>query len=107
MTLLRKIVLLVPLFVRKLYGTSITTGATTCSALLAVLGGAIIQPSDPRFHNASQDAWNLFNTQFNPSCVVFPNQSSDVVKAMTLIFHHECDYAVQAGGHSAMPGWNK
>ncbi|KAF9516756.1 hypothetical protein BS47DRAFT_1360003 [Hydnum rufescens UP504] len=41
-----------------------------------------------------------------PTCIVFPRNSSDAVFAMRTIFHSDAHHAVRGGGHSAMPSWN-
>ncbi|KAG7095012.1 hypothetical protein E1B28_005807 [Marasmius oreades] len=63
-------------------------------------------PGHPQYTNATHSAWNVFNTEFMPACIVFPRDASHVQAAMKTIYEHRVRYAVQAGGHSAMKGWN-
>ena len=41
-----------------------------------------------------------------PTCIVFPTCTEDVVVAMRAIYAADSHYAVRGGGHSAMSGWN-
>lgn len=84
-----------------------TRAATTCTSLQGTLGGDIIQLSSGLEYNASAtNAWSLYNTDDKPACIVLPRSASDVQVAMAAIFQDKIRYAVQAGGHSAMTGWN-
>lgn len=84
--------------------------AQTCQELQSTLGPAIVQNriSGPEYAIGANAAWNAFNTEINfqPTCIVFVKKTEDVQVAMKTIFDNEADYAVQAGGHSAMKGWN-
>lgn len=89
-------------------GTPNPATTTACSALQHQLGTATVQTSSgPEYLNASTNAWNLFNDIQRPACIVFPESAGDVQAAMTMIFNHNIHYAVQAGSHTAMEGWNK
>ncbi|KDR71083.1 hypothetical protein GALMADRAFT_229731 [Galerina marginata CBS 339.88] len=85
---------------------STTPTFRTCTHLQTSLGSDIVQFSGPEYLNASTNAWSLFNTESRPTCIVFPRQASHVQVAMTAIFQDKVHYAVKAGGHSAMTGWN-
>lgn len=84
--------------------------ARTCQELQSTLGPAIVQEriSGPEYATGANAAWNAFNTEINfqPTCIVFVKKTEDVQVAMKTIFDNEADSAVQAGGHSAMKGWN-
>ncbi|KAE9397561.1 FAD-binding domain-containing protein [Gymnopus androsaceus JB14] len=62
----------------------------------------------PQYAIGVNSAWNAFNNEvnFQPACVVFAAKAEHVQVAMKAIFDNDVDYAVQAGGHSAMKGWN-
>ncbi|KAF8574997.1 FAD-binding domain-containing protein [Ramaria rubella] len=77
-----------------------------CTSIVATLGQSTVQSSGVEYDAAAHGAWNLFNTDFEPTCIVFPRNASHVQTAMKAIFEAESDYAVQAGGHSTMKGWN-
>ncbi|KAF7297479.1 FAD-binding domain-containing protein [Mycena indigotica] len=78
-----------------------------CAALNKSLGSTLVQTSSgPEYDFSVHNAWNFQNTLFNPTCIVFPRQTSHVQTAMKAIFKAKAHYAVQAGSHSAMKGWN-
>jgi hypothetical protein len=83
-------------------------GTIACSLLQQELGTTIVQSSGSAQYDAGvAHAWNFFNEVIEPSCIVFPSATADVQTAMRTIFQTGSRYAVQAGGHSAMIGWNK
>ncbi|THV04042.1 FAD-binding domain-containing protein [Dendrothele bispora CBS 962.96] len=87
--------------------TTTSNATLACNQAQSILGDSTVQtPSDSDYAGASTAPWNLFNTQFKPACVVLPRNNTDVQVAMRSIFQFDVDYAVQAGGHSAMKGWN-
>ncbi|KAE9397560.1 FAD-binding domain-containing protein [Gymnopus androsaceus JB14] len=90
--------------------TSTTPSAQTCLQLQLTLGPSIVQSRSfgPHYTIGVNSAWNAFNTEvnFQPACVVFATKAEHVQIAMKAIFDNNLDYAVQAGGHSAMRGWN-
>lgn len=86
-----------------------TIATTTCSQIQSSLGSSIVQtPSGPDYTLGANSAWSSFNTEpnFQPTCIVFANSTEHVSVAMKAIFQNQANYAVQAGGHSGMPGWN-
>ncbi|KDR68178.1 hypothetical protein GALMADRAFT_146431 [Galerina marginata CBS 339.88] len=83
-----------------------STAFRTCAQLQGTLGPDIIQFSGPEYLNASTRAYSLFNTEDRPTCIVFPRETSHVQVAMAAIFLNEVHYAVRAGGHAGMTGWN-
>lgn len=78
-----------------------------CSFIESLLGAIKVQSSGPQFEAGATEAWNLANAQLQPACIVFPLETSDVQVAMKAIFQFSARYAVQAGGHSTMAGWDK
>ncbi|KAF9069819.1 FAD-binding domain-containing protein [Rhodocollybia butyracea] len=77
-----------------------------CSSIESLLGPTKIQSSGPQFEAGATRAWNLANAQIRPACIVFPLETSDVQVAMRTIFQFNTRYAIQAGGHSGMEGWD-
>ncbi|KAJ7590615.1 FAD-binding domain-containing protein [Mycena floridula] len=78
-----------------------------CSRIQLALGTTIAQTSQgPEYNATATGAWNLVNDLLRPTCIVFPRKTSDVQIAMTAIYQAKARYSVQAGGHSAMQGWN-
>lgn len=78
-----------------------------CEQLRLRLGSSIVQRSGRAYDSGTSHAWNSFNTEYHPTCIVFPERTRHVQIAMEAIYSHDAHYAVQAGGHSAMKGWNK
>jgi hypothetical protein len=82
--------------------------ATVCAYLRFELGQGIVQlENDEYYTTAMANPYSLFNTVYRPSCVVVPTNSAHVQAAMKAIYRGRVRYAVQAGGHSGMTGWNK
>jgi hypothetical protein len=81
-------------------------GVATCTTLQSALGTDIVMLSGPQYTAGASGAWNVFNTKSSPACIVFPKDTTHVQTAMTAIYQNKVRYAVQAGGHSAMKGWN-
>ncbi|KAF7343432.1 FAD-binding protein [Mycena venus] len=77
-----------------------------CNQLEGLLGSPLVQSSGPSYETAATNAWNLQNSEYQPTCVVFPTTSDHVQVAMKAIYDARSQYAVQAGSHSAMKGWN-
>ncbi|KAF9075479.1 hypothetical protein BDP27DRAFT_1212193 [Rhodocollybia butyracea] len=89
--------------------TQARIATTTCSQLQSSLGSVIVQTtSGPDYTLGANSAWSSFNTEpnFQPTCIVFANSTEHVQVAMKAIYKNQANYAVQAGGHSGMPGWN-
>jgi hypothetical protein len=72
-----------------------------------MLGESIIQSNGTKYLASAKGTWNLFNSEYSPTCIVFPGNASHVQTAMKAIYLAGVKYAVQAGGHSAMKGWDK
>lgn len=82
--------------------------ASVCAYLRFELGQSIVQlQNDEYYTKAMANPYSLFNTVSRPSCVVVPTSTAHVQAAMKAINRGRVRYAVQAGGHSAMTGWNK
>ncbi|KAF9044202.1 hypothetical protein BJ165DRAFT_1528763 [Panaeolus papilionaceus] len=87
--------------------TALKSTLRTCNILQESLGSEVVQLSgSPDFNASSTGAWSLFNNIPRPACVVLPRSAFDVQTTMAVIFRNKNRYAVQAGGHSAMTGWN-
>ncbi|KAF9524908.1 hypothetical protein CPB83DRAFT_860445 [Crepidotus variabilis] len=87
--------------------TPILAAEDACSSLQASLGSTIVQSSGGKdYSSGTSNAWSYLNNQQQPSCIVFPQKAAHVQTAMTAIYRNNARYAVQAGGHSAVTGWN-
>ncbi|KAJ7463605.1 FAD-binding domain-containing protein [Mycena latifolia] len=92
--------------------SSNTTAALTsasskaCAAIRVKLGSSIVKSSGLEYNATVMDPWSLFNSLDRPTCIVYPRTVSHVQAAMKSIFRFSSHYAVQAGAHSTMVGWN-
>ncbi|KAJ7193115.1 FAD-binding domain-containing protein [Mycena pura] len=77
-----------------------------CSTIKLSLGLSIVESSGPEYNATVQGPWSLFNSVDRPTCIVYPRAASHVQVAMARIFEFSSRYAVQAGAHSAMVGYN-
>ncbi|KAJ7032358.1 FAD-binding domain-containing protein [Mycena alexandri] len=83
-----------------------TAAAQACAELQSDLGSTIVEASGAEYNATSQGPWSLFNSLDRPTCIVYPRTATHVQLAMASIFQHKSHYAVQAGAHSPMIGWN-
>lgn len=92
-----------------LFATSNGTSAANnaCAHILSSLGSTVVQSFGTEYEAGASGAWNLFNDDYRPTCIVFPREASHVQVAMNAIYQAKSHYAAQAGGHTAMKGWNK
>ncbi|KAF7335888.1 FAD-binding protein [Mycena sanguinolenta] len=83
-----------------------SAASSACDAILHALGSSVVQSSGSEYNATTQDTWNLFDTLDQPTCIVYPHTVSDFQVAMADNFRFGSHYAVQAGAHSAMVGYN-
>ncbi|KAF7366687.1 FAD-binding protein [Mycena sanguinolenta] len=86
--------------------TNYIAALNACTQLDVLLGFPLVQSSGPSYETAATNAWNLQNSEFHPTCIVFPTTSDHVQVAMRAIYDAKSHYAVQAGSHTAMKFWN-
>ncbi|KAJ6615152.1 hypothetical protein B0H10DRAFT_2042344 [Mycena sp. CBHHK59/15] len=79
---------------------------TACTHLQTSLGSTVVQSSGAEYTESVANTWNFLNAELHPTCIVFPRNSVHVQAAMKAIYDAKSNYAVQAGAHSAMKGWN-
>ncbi|KAJ6532965.1 FAD-binding domain-containing protein [Mycena capillaripes] len=77
-----------------------------CAAIRLDLGSSIVETSGLEYAATVQGPWSLFNSLDRPTCIVYARTAAHVQVAMTSIYRFGSHYAVQAGAHSAMVGWN-
>ncbi|KAF7327194.1 FAD-binding protein [Mycena kentingensis (nom. inval.)] len=88
---------------------SVAAGSSpdACADITVVLGPSLIKSSGPQYNaTATELPWNLFNSVDSPTCIVYPKTSGHVQSAMRVIFLRDSRYAVIAGGHASMRGYN-
>ncbi|KAJ7485296.1 hypothetical protein FB451DRAFT_1127443 [Mycena latifolia] len=86
--------------------TTAAGGRLACRALSSGPISPFVKSSGPEFQAGLAATWNLLNAELVPTCIVFPETTEHVSIAMTAIHSFKARYAVQAGGHSAMQGWD-
>ncbi|KAI3604575.1 fad dependent [Moniliophthora roreri] len=85
----------------------IDAGQAACSSLVSLLGSELVQSqSGIDFQSSVNTPLNLINNALVPACVVYPTNTTHVSAAMSAVYQAKSRYAVLAGGHSAMKGWN-
>ncbi|KAJ7366319.1 FAD-binding domain-containing protein [Mycena albidolilacea] len=84
----------------------VSASSLACAAIQLDLGSSVVEYSGSEYSATVQGPWSLFNSLDRPTCIVYPRAASHVQVAMSKIFSFGSQYAVQAGAHSAMVGWN-
>ncbi|CBQ68956.1 conserved hypothetical protein [Sporisorium reilianum SRZ2] len=85
------------------------SAASACAELTAVLPtGTVLTPSanSSAYVAAQSSSFNVLNSALRPTCIVRPRSTLHVSVAMARIFAHGAHYAVRAGGHTGMRGWD-
>ncbi|PFH49706.1 hypothetical protein AMATHDRAFT_147027 [Amanita thiersii Skay4041] len=94
-------------FIKRKDGNRQDVAQDTCQKLQSKLGTTVVQTDGSDEWSTTIDApWNLANDGVEPACIVFPYDYTHVSAAMKEIFNNGANYAVQAGSHTAMQGWN-
>ncbi|KAJ6622881.1 FAD-binding domain-containing protein [Mycena sp. CBHHK59/15] len=86
--------------------SDVSAASFSCTNLTASLGLSLVQTSGTEYTATAQGTWSLFNSLDTPTCIVYPQSTADVQTIMTAIYHTQSKYAVLAGGHSGMVGYN-
>ncbi|KAJ6595028.1 FAD-binding domain-containing protein [Mycena vulgaris] len=86
--------------------STIPASSLACTAIRRDLGALIVESSGSEYTATVQGPWSLFNSLDRPTCIVYPRTAAHVQTAMKGIFQFGSHYAVQAGAHSGMVGWN-
>ncbi|KAJ7813946.1 FAD-binding domain-containing protein [Mycena olivaceomarginata] len=77
-----------------------------CALTSLEIGDVYVESSGSEYQETASNTWSLFNSFTKPTCVVYPRTTEHVQSVMGNIFLMGANYAVQAGAHSAMVGWN-
>ncbi|KAJ7055738.1 FAD-binding domain-containing protein [Mycena amicta] len=89
-----------------LQARAVSSSFLACAAIRLELGSSIVESSGAEYDATIANVWNLFNSLEHPTCIVYPRNTGHVQVAMANIFVFGSHYAVQAGAHSGMVGWN-
>ncbi|SAM83774.1 uncharacterized protein UBRO_06519 [Ustilago bromivora] len=88
-----------------------SAAAGACSALTRTLTSSspiLLTPTinATSYSDAKQGGYNPLNNKLSPTCIIQPTTTSDVASAMKAIYRNNANYAVRAGGHTGMAGWD-
>ncbi|KAJ7685680.1 FAD-binding domain-containing protein [Mycena polygramma] len=86
--------------------SDLTTAMSACSNLTASFGPTIVETGGAQYNATAQGTWSLFNSLDRPTCIAYPTSTAQVQTIMKAIYAAGSKYAVIAGGHSAMVGYN-
>ncbi|KAF7337887.1 FAD-binding protein [Mycena venus] len=86
--------------------TDLAAATYACTNLTATLGTKNVLESGAQYSITANGTWSLFNSLDQPTCIVYPASTAHVQTAMTAIYETGSKYAVIAGGHSGMVGYN-
>ncbi|KAH8701954.1 hypothetical protein BGW36DRAFT_394738 [Talaromyces proteolyticus] len=81
---------------------TISLGRTACTNLTGSLGADKVDsnPLDLRYIDSREDYWNVLQSNYQPSCIVYPTSAQDVSIAVQAIRLSGSRFAVKAGGHN-------
>ncbi|GAB1522844.1 hypothetical protein RhiTH_005969 [Rhizoctonia solani] len=77
---------------------------TCCERLAKGLSQKVIAPLNPEYVIENNKYWSS-RSVLTPSCILVPESSSDVAKALKILVKNNCEFAVRGGGHTANPSW--
>lgn len=81
--------------------------SAACSSLSSSLpANTVLTRSSATYPSAMDGGFNPLNNKLEPTCIIQPSTASDVSIAMSAIFTANSAYAVRAGGHTGMAGWD-
>jgi hypothetical protein len=76
-------------------------GSSACTQLLTSLGSDKVQtPLSLQYLATQENYWNAVQSEYDPSCVVYPESAQDVSVALKTIKATASRFAVKAGGHN-------
>ncbi|OKL58849.1 hypothetical protein UA08_05863 [Talaromyces atroroseus] len=83
------------------YGTA-NPGPTACTNLTNSLGveKVISNPLNLQYLASTEDYWNALQSDYKPSCIIYPKSSQDVSVALQSIRASGSRFAIKAGGHN-------
>jgi FAD/FMN-containing dehydrogenase len=78
-----------------------TPGAAACSNLTAALGSSKVQGQySLEYLESKEDYWNAKQSDYSPSCVVYPTSAQDVSTALKAIKATKSRFAIKCAGHN-------
>ncbi|KAE8241638.1 hypothetical protein A4X06_0g7456 [Tilletia controversa] len=79
-----------------------------CSTLAKQLGEDKVHRQgilDYEYRQSVERSWNLQQSFYKPVCIVFPEETNDVVVAYQTIIENGLPYGVRSGSHGVAYGW--
>lgn len=79
-----------------------TPGSAACANLTTSLGDSKVISSqlNPEYIETRLDYWNEIQSEYAPSCIVYPTSANDVSIALQAVRAAESRFAIKAGGHN-------
>ncbi|KAH9827170.1 FAD-binding, type 2 [Teratosphaeria destructans] len=76
-------------------------GSLACTNLTSSLGSVKVQqPSSVEYQDSKEDYWNAVQSNYNPTCAVYPTSAQDVSTALQAIKGAKSRFAIKAAGHN-------
>jgi FAD binding domain len=87
--------------ITRAYGTK-NPDPTACTNLTSSLGTekVISNPLNLQYLATTEDYWNALQSDYQPSCIVYPTSAQDISIALQAISVSGSHFAIKAGGHN-------
>ena len=90
--------------------TAVTSSAaaSACDDIAKALSSDVFTASSnaSAYAAAKNGGYNPLNNKLEPTCIVQPTTTADVAAVMKAIYRNKANYAVRAGGHTGLAGWD-
>lgn len=98
---------LFPLFVASSVVVAAPSSSTlnACKDISAAIPSQVSYPLSLSYYDESQEYWSVLLRDLKPACVVFPQSTEDVSKAMVILNRYpDVFFTAKSGGHDPNPG---
>ncbi|KAF2093744.1 FAD binding domain-containing protein [Rhizodiscina lignyota] len=75
-----------------------------CSALSVALPSEVFGANVAGYNASLASYWTTQEQALHPACIVVPSSSSDISRAVKILSHVRCEFAVKSGGHTPFAG---
>lgn len=77
------------------------SGPAACANITAALGDSkVSQPMSEQYAASREEYWNAVQSDYRPSCVVYPTSAQDVSTSLTAIKGAKSRFAIKTTGHN-------
>ncbi|KAH8691622.1 hypothetical protein BGW36DRAFT_304868 [Talaromyces proteolyticus] len=85
-----------------LKASALTAGPAACANLTNYLGSSKVNSNQLslQYINTREDYWNAVQSNYAPSCIIYPSSAQDVSVALQGIRAARSRFAIKAGGHN-------